>query len=168
MGVRLDIVEEFMHPFTRTDPRYQAETLTSLTQLEFLGFEEIPGRGVIFGGDSRETIEREAADLARIVREQVIPFFEEYRSLQAVEQGLNPTGAEALTSPIWPEDRRRFDGSIEPYRAMHGIATAYLIRSSRLPALVDAYRGQLSGMVAEIRERYETLADFVSQGSNPG
>lgn len=161
MGIRLDEVEVLIHPFAETAEKWKSETLTSLTQLEFLGLTGAPGRGVLFGGDDEASVSQAARNLAQVVEERVLPFFDSYMDLRAVERGLNPPGAEELRDPIWPVDRSRFDGSNEPYRAMHGIATAYLVERDCLSALVDAYRGQLSQMVPEIRSKFEALAEFI-------
>lgn len=163
MGIRLDQVEALIHPFAETDERWKSETLTSLTQLEFLGLVGTPGRGVLFGGDDEASLGHAARNLAQVVEERVLTFFDSYTDLRAVEAGLNPPGAENLREPIWPVDRSRFDGSNEPYRAMHGIATAYLAGSDRLPALIIAYRGQLSQMVPEIQSKFEALAEFIQE-----
>ena len=163
MGIRLDEVEALMHPFAGTEERFRGETLTSLTQLEFLGLTGRPGRGVLFGGDDEANLHHAALALAQVVTERVLPFFDNYVDLRAVEAGLNPPGAEDLRVPIRQNDRSRFDDSNEPYRAMHGIATAYLMGRDCLPSLIDAYRGQLSVMVPEIRSRFEALTEFIKR-----
>ncbi len=163
MGVRLDEVESLIHPFAGTDPRYQAETLTSLTQLEFLGVEETsPNQGAKFGGETEAELKTAADRLVAILVERVLPFFDEYRDLAALDRGLNPEGIESAMPPIWPVDRSRFDDSNEPYRQMHGIAVAYLNRNPRLPALIEAYRGQLTGLVDPIGTKYESFATHIA------
>lgn len=167
MGIRLEEVEDLVNPFAGTEAKYRAETLTSLTQLEFLGLTSTPGLGVRFGGDDDASLTRAAQALTEVVTERVLPFFERYHDLRTVEAGLNPPGSEELRTPRLRSDRSRFDDSNEPYRAMRGIATAYLVGQDNLPALIEAYRGQLSQMVPEIRSKFEALAEFLLANPRP-
>lgn len=161
LGIRLEEVESFVAPFTGVLPEHRSLTLTSLTQLEHFGLKVEGGRGVLFRGDSHDTLCQAASRLADVLRLHAVPFLDRYRDLPSVEAGLNPPGAEGISSPIWPEDHSRFDGTNEPYRAMHGIATAYLVGNPKTLSLIHAYRGQLSGMVEEIRSKYESLAKHI-------
>lgn len=155
--VRIDAVEEFVAPFIGVQPKDRAITVTSLTQLEHFGLRADPGRFVLFRGSDADTIRASAVDLANVVERHVVPFLDRNQDLASIAAGLNPPGAEAITSPIFPDDRSRFDGSVEPYRAIRGVATAYLVGDPRLPELIKAYRGQLTGMVDPIRAPFESF-----------
>jgi hypothetical protein len=161
LGIRIDEVEDFLVPFTGVREEDRRTTLTTLTQLDHFIPATDPGRGVLYKCTSEVELQNGLQQLAELVEARIVPFFHHYNSLEAVASGLNPIGAEFLDRPIWPIDHSRFDGSTEPYRAMHGIAVAFLTKDPRLPNLINAYRGQLSGMIVEIQAQYEKLASWI-------
>jgi hypothetical protein len=97
-----------------------------------------------------------------MVRERVLPFFEEYRDIAAVNRGLNPEGAERVFRIVGFPDRRAFDATNQPYRAMTGVAAAYLANDPRLDALISAYRSQISEMPEHDRSKFDNLVDYLS------
>src|SRR5262245_25360569 len=58
--IRLEAVQEITNRFSGSPPKYHSTTLTSITQLEFLGVPAEPGRSVTFHVESE-------ADLAAIM-----------------------------------------------------------------------------------------------------
>lgn len=161
--LRLDAVQAILHPHAGTDPRYHGITLTSITQLEHLGLIGEPGRGVLW----RVTSEAELADAlvaaTAVVRERVLPFFDAHCDLASIHAALNPPGAERITEPVWPLDRRVFDSTNPPYGAIAAVAAASLVGDPRLPALVDAYRGQLRNLTEPDRAKFESIAAALVQ-----
>lgn len=77
-------------------------TLTSITQLEFLGLPAEPGRGVVFRVQSEPELASTLPGVLAIVRERVLPFFDEYRDVARVNRGFNPEGAERIFQTSWP------------------------------------------------------------------
>ena len=156
MTVRLDAVQAIVNQFSGSPPPYHGITTTSLTQLEFFGLPADRGR-VEFRASSEPELASALPGVAALVRERVVPFFDEYRDIAALNRGLNPDGAELVTRLPWPPDRRAFDASNQPYRAMAGAAVARLAGDPRWEQLVAAYRAQLSGAAEQDRRKFEEL-----------
>jgi len=97
-----------------------------------------------------------------MIRERVLPFFEEYRDVAAVNRGLNPEGAERLFRIVGFPDRREFDATNQPYRAMTGVAVAFLADDPRLSDLISAYRSQISEMQEHDRSKFDNLVNYLS------
>jgi hypothetical protein len=161
---RLDAAEEITSRFSGSPEKYHAETVTAMTQLEFFGLPGKPGGGVQFELKSEADVPAVLPGVAALVRDRLLPFFEEYRDLAALNRGLNPAGAERLVEPRWPRDRGEFDASNQPYRAMAGVAVAHLAGDARFNALAAAYRGQLRDMQAHDREKFEHMVSHLLQG----
>ena len=124
--VRLESVEAIKNQSLETPERYRDGTVSSLTQLEFLGLPAQPGAETKSEAKSEAQLADALGSVATMVGERVVPFFDEYRDLAALNRGLNPPGAD-LRELTWPPNRRAvFDGSNPPYRLMTGVITAHL------------------------------------------
>jgi len=154
---RLEAVQDITNRFTGSPPNYHSMALTSITQLEFLGLPAKAGNRVDFEVSSEAELVATLPGILAMVRERVLPFFEEYRDIAAVNRGMNPEGAERVFHIVGFPDRREFDATNQPYRAMTGVAVAYLANDPRLEALISAYRSQISEMQDHDRSKFENL-----------
>jgi hypothetical protein len=161
--IRLEPVQEIINQFSGSPPKYHSTTLTSITQLEFLGLLAKPGKGVNFEVSSEAELMAVMPGVLTMLRERALPFFEEYRDIAAVNRGLNPEGAERVHRIVGFPDRRAFDATIQPYRAMTGVVAAYLANDPRLDALISAYQSQLNEMPEHNRSKFENLVDFLNE-----
>ena len=161
LGVRLDTVQEIIN-------RFSGIAMTSMTQLEHQGLSPEKGLGVWYKVRSLEELWAAMVSTCAMVRERVLPFFEEYKDVRALNRGLNPAGAERAHQLIWPADRRQFDPGNVPYRQMAGIAVAYVARDSRLNDLIAAYGSQLNQLAQDRRSMYQQLADYILSGPADG
>jgi hypothetical protein len=161
--IRLEAVQEITNRFSGSPPKYHAMTLTSITQLEFLGLPADSGRGVRFHAESDAELIAVMPRVLEIVRERILPFFEEYHDIAAVNRGLNPKGSERVFRIVGLPDRRSFDATNQPYRAMTGVAVAHLANDPRLPELVSAYRSQISEMPEHDRSKFDNLVNYLSE-----
>jgi hypothetical protein len=159
--VRLEAVQEIINRFSGSPPEYHGTTLTSVTQLEFLGL-PAEGGGVEYRATSEHELAAVLPGVAAMVRERVVPFFNEYWDVAALNRGLNPDGAEVVTQLPWPRDRRTFDASQQPYRAMSGAAVARLAGDPRWEKLVGAYRAQVAGMAEDDCKKFESLVAYLA------
>ena len=75
---------------------------------------------------------------------------------------MNPEGAERVFRIVGFPDRRAFDATNQPYRAMTGAVAAYLAKDPRLDALIGAYRSQISEMPEHDRSRFENLVSYLN------
>lgn len=165
--IRLEAVQEITNRFSGAPQKYHSKTLTSITQLEFLGLPAEPGRGVRFHVESEAELAAVMPNAVHIIRERVLPFFEEHRDVAAVNRGLNPEGADRVFQIVEFPDRRAFDATYQPYRAMMGIAVARLANDPRFPGLVSAYRSQICEMQEHDRAKFDNLVDYLNSERRP-
>lgn len=155
--VRIEAAQEIINRFSGSPPKYHSMALTSITQLEHLGVPAEPGRGVIYRVSSEAELRAILPAVLLNVRRKVLPFFDEYRNIEALNRGLNPVGVERQFKVVWPPDRHAFDATNQPYRSMTGVVAAYLARDPRLPELIAAYRAQIKEVREDDRQRFEDL-----------
>ena len=164
--IRLEAVQEITNRFTGSLPEYHGISVTSITQLEHMGLRADRGVSVRYCVESEADLTAILPRILTVVRERVLPFFEEYRDLAAVNRGLNPKGTgkwwTRLLQFLMPAGRREFDATDLPYRAMKGVTVAHLARDPRLAALITAYRCQVSSMPESDRQKFENLVDYLS------
>lgn len=160
--IRLEAVQEVINRFSGSPPKYHSMTLTSITQLEFLGLPAESGRGVNFRVESQAQLRAVTPGVLNIVRDWVLPFFDEYRDVAAVNRGLNPEGAERVFRIVGFPDRRSFDATNQPYRAMAGVAVAHLAEDPRLSELISAYQSQISEMQEHDRTKFDNLVNYLN------
>jgi hypothetical protein len=160
--MRFDAVQDITNRFAGSPPKYHSMTLTSITQLEYLGLPAKPGSGVDFEVSSEAELMAVMPGVLAMVPERLLAFFEEYRDIVAVNRGLNPEGAERVFRIIGFPDRRAFDATNQPYRAMTGVVAAYLANDPRLDALISAYRSQISEMREHDRSKFESLVGYLN------
>jgi hypothetical protein len=160
--MRFEAVQDITNRFSGSPPKYHSMTLTSITQLEFLGLPAKPGLGVDYEVSSEAELIAIMPGVLTMVGERVLPFFEEYRDIAAVNRGLNPEGAERVFRIVGFPDRRAFDATNQPYRAMTGVVAAYLAKDQRLDALIGAYRSQISEMTEHDRSKFDNMVSYLS------
>lgn len=165
---RFEAVQEITNRFSGALPKYHAMTLTSITQLEFLGLAAGPSNCVDFEVSSEAELMAAMPGVLTMMRERVLPFFEDYRDIAAVNRGLNPEGAERVSRVVDFPDRREFDATNQPYRAMTGVVAAYLADDPRLDALIGAYRSRISDMPEHDRLKFDNLVNHLAHGQIRG
>jgi hypothetical protein len=163
---RLEAVQDIVNRFSGALPKYHSTTLTSITQLEFLGITPRSGQSVRFEMQSEAELAAVLPGVLELMAERVLPFFEEYRDLASLNRGLNPAGAEIAASGTSGYDRQAFDTTNQPYRAMTGVAVACLAQDLRLSALIGAYRAQIAELPDSERAKFERLASELIQRNN--
>jgi len=156
--VRLDSVQDITNKFSGAPVEYHETTLTSITQLEHLGLTPNTSHGAQFTVRSESELIAILPHLTEIVRSKVMPFFEKYITIDAINEGLNPPGAErdAFERP-WPCGRQAFDATNYPYRAMTAIVVAHLAKDPRFSQLLPAYRSQLRYYAEVDRMKFENV-----------
>ena len=160
--MRVEAVQDITNRFSGSPPKYHSMTLTSITQLEFLSLAAGPGNRVDFEVSSEAELMAVMPGVLTMMSERVLPFFEEYRDIAAVNRGLNPEGTERSFRIVGFPDRRAFDATNQPYRAMTGVVAAYLANDPRLDALIGAYRSQISEMPEHDRSKFENLVSYLN------
>jgi hypothetical protein len=156
--VRLDAVQRIVNQFSGSPLKYHDSAMTTLTQLEYFGMPPA-GSPVQYEVKSEQDLESVLPAVNALISTRVLPFFDEYRDLPSLNRGLNPEGMESRLEPIRFSDRREFDGSNQPYRAMNGVTVAYLSNDVRLPRLIEAYRAQICNCQSHDRQKFEALVN---------
>ena len=154
--IRLDAVQEITNSFSGSPAKYHDITVTTITQMEHLGLPFNQGKSFAYRVKSESEFVSILPQVLDFVRNKVVPYFERYTTISAVNAGLNPPNAEhdAVSIP-WPPDARAFDASNYPYRAMTAVVVAHLANDPRFASLVSAYRGQIRQCDEEDRQKFE-------------
>jgi hypothetical protein len=72
--IRLQAVQDITNRFSGSPPKYHGITLTSITQLEFLGLPAEPGSGVRYQVKSESELAAALPSVLAIVQERALPF----------------------------------------------------------------------------------------------
>lgn len=131
--IRLDAVQEIVNRFAGVLAEDYGDTMTSCTQLEYFDLPEHE-----YQVHSEAELAAVMPGICAMVREKVIPFFDQYRGVTSLNGAMNPEGAERGNPPLWS---RAFFGTIDlPYNSMVALTVAYLAKDSRLKDLIAAYQ----------------------------
>ena len=187
LALRLTAVEELVQRILETPPQYAGSTMTTLTQLEHFGLEPKPGRGVWFPIASPEDGAVVVEELRALVQAQLLPFFARYQDLASVAEGVladwapsavaapgperpkplvrllrpfqRPAAAPVAEDPwaAWTRERRLFNQTLQPHRALKNVAVAHLAGSPHVAAMVESYRRELAPFIESERQQFEEL-----------
>jgi hypothetical protein len=146
-GFRAADAERLYNQFSGIKPKYQSESLTCVVGLEAIA-PEVPRQGVVVSDD--RPLSDAVSWLAPILARDVFPFLDAHRTLHGLSELLNG------------DQDRRFDRTMEPDRAMHGVVLAYLTRTPDWLALATAYRSRLTDAVGEEElARFDQLTEYL-------
>lgn len=120
--IRLDAVEEIFHQFSGSPPKFHSMSDTTITRLDY--FTGGPGKyKVTTAGD----VTFVGAILPSAIRENIMPFFNEYNNVQALDRGVNCL-------------RPGIDITQNPSGAMHAVIVAHLAGNTDFDRLVAKHR----------------------------
>jgi len=162
---RLHAAQAITNPFHGSPPKYHSITQTVLTQLEHLGL-----RNCRWQAETESDLELKLSEVGSVVRDAVIPFFQQYRDLSTIAAAANPaeapvvppTGNGMTTGIGILADRVLFSSGNHPYRAMSAITLAYLAHFTNFEALVSRYQKELSALHHQgERDKFDKLVQFL-------
>jgi hypothetical protein len=142
LSVRLEAVQAIFNQFGGGPPKYFAITTTSATLLDYF-FEGTEQKKEFEVRDEVE-IEMAMLELTPVVRDRILPFLDEYRTVDALNRGMN-------------FGNEKFDRLNEPYRSMSALTVARLAKEPRFPELVARYRERVATCQAHDREKLAKL-----------
>lgn len=151
---RLDAVESLFHPFAETMPQYYKETVTALTQLEHLGEEGTPGRGVIYSVTTDEELATVLIAVSKLISGKVLPFLNRHTTLAALDAAMNPENVMAT-------GRQAFDSSHHPYRGMRAVIVAYLNQNPCFEQLVSRYQEEMRSLISSEQIKFDRLVHYL-------
>src|ERR1051325_1093655 len=82
--VRIEAVEEIFHQFSRSPPKYHSMSTTTITRLEY--FTGGSGRYKV---TTAEDVASSGRFLSNVIRDRIIPFFNEHQDVQALDRAVN-------------------------------------------------------------------------------
>lgn len=172
--VAMDAVTSLLKPFGGG---------TILTQLEHFGLEPVRPYGVQLPIPSLEAVGQTVGKAASVIRGQLLPYFDRYQTVAALDEALHGGGSEeeqrpqgwqgivarlrprpeAAATDEWLARRQAFDSSGPPYREMTALAIARLAGNPRFEELVTRYRGQLVGLQPVDAQKFEQLVALLRE-----
>lgn len=142
IGIRLDAVEDIFNQFSGAMGAGQAQTTTSLTQLDYFT-QEIRKEYEV---STKEEIDSALSDLTPLINSKILPFLEQYQDVQSLDDAINRKKL--------PE----FDSTQLLSHAMHSIILAKLANNPSFSALVKEYAKSFEDSQPADRERFDRLA----------
>ena len=123
--IRLDAAEEIFHEVSGTPPKYRSMSFT--TNTPFGRFTKGPTNFKVI---TAEEVAAAARLLSPVIRERIIPFFDEYKDVKELDRGVN------CQEP-------GIDSTHFPWRAMHSIILAHLAGNKDFDDLVAKHRSTM-------------------------
>ncbi len=140
--IRLDAAEEVFHQFSGSLPKYHAKSFTTITRLEHftggLGRYKVTAAGDIASAGSV---------LAGVIREKIIPFFNEYQDAQALDRAVNC-------------QRPGIDITQNPSGAMHAVILARLVENKDFERIIARHRTDMQ-LAPEVAHPFNRLVEYL-------
>ena len=142
ISIRLDQVEDILHMFSGSPPQYHKASATFISDMSRFQTSK-PSYAVT----TPEDIQAALAVLHPIVLNQIIPFFDGHKNLEAVAQVLNPDSIPEMMPGVGP--------------AMHAAIVARLTHNPNLESIVSAYQERLARFPKNIQDQFNCLVDYL-------
>jgi len=140
--IRLDTVEEIFHQFSGSPPKYHSMSFTTITRLE--SFTVGPGRYKVMTAEDIASAERV---LSRVIRDKIIPFFNEHKDVQALDRAVNC-------------QHPGIDVTQNPSGAMHAVILARLAGNKDFELIVGKHRTDMQ-LAPEIANPFNRLVEYL-------
>jgi hypothetical protein len=140
--IRLDAVEQVFHQFSGSPPKYHPMSFTTITRLEH--FTGGPGKyKVSTAGDVTSV----GGALSGVIRDKIIPFFNEHKDVQALDRGVN-----RLQPGI--------DITQNPSGAMHAVILAHMAGNTDFDHLVTKLRNDMQ-LAPDVPHAFNRLVEYL-------
>ncbi len=147
LAIRLEAVQEIVHPFSGSPPKYHKITTTTLTQLDwFFPGEPKPKQ---YSVKSEHDVVDAVEQLAPVIRQKILPFLDRYRDVTAIDEMMNRLDP----SP---------DSTHMPVRGMTALAVARLAGNPKFDELAAKYLTDLRP-APMIAQKFAALIDHLRQ-----
>lgn len=152
MCMRIDEVERVFNLFSGSPPKYHAMTLTTMTPLGYF-YPGLQGKKE-YKVETAEEVRNAVQDLSAISG-KITRFLDQHQNIKSLDATMNS------------DDGLHFDGSANPYRAMHALILARLAKNPEFEKLAAQYHAQslnwnsadkkkLDDLVLYLREQLKT------------
>jgi hypothetical protein len=138
-AIRIDAVEELFHRCSGAPPPYQKQSSTTLTQLSYFG------QPAELEATSPAEVTAAAVRLAPVITGQILPFFDRYNDVAALDRSLNGGGDPGL------------DSTQLPSRALHWVAIGHLAGNPGVKQIAARFAEEMREFPETERARLDCL-----------
>jgi hypothetical protein len=146
LTTRLDAVENIFNQFNSAPAAYHSLTVTSITQLDYFFADEPPPKQ--FSVYSEADIVAAVQQLAPLLRDRILPFFDSHRDIAALDAAMN--GGDP-----------QFDKSNPVTRNMHALVLARLAGNPRFEQLVSSYEDAMKHFVEAAKQGFPEIVAYL-------
>jgi hypothetical protein len=140
--IRLDAVEEILHRFSGSPPKYHSMSDTTITRLEY--FTGDPGRYKV---TTASDVASAVGSLSSVIREKIIPFFDKHHDVLALDAAVNC-------------QRPGIDITQNPPGAMHSVILAKLAGNKDFDRLVVKHQTEME-LAPEADHPFNRLVEYL-------
>lgn len=140
--IRLDAVEEIFNLFSGVAPKHHSTTTTTITRLEYF----TGGRGE-YEVTTPEDVASAGGILSLVIRDKIIPFFNEHKDVQALDRAVN-------------SEYPGIDITQNPSGAMHSVILARMAENKDFECIVAKHRTDLQ-LAPEIAHSFNRLVEYL-------
>jgi hypothetical protein len=142
--IRLDAAEEIFHQFSGSPPKYHSMSETTITGLEY--FTGRPAMST-YNVSTADDVASAGRVLSVVIRDKIIPFFNEYQDLSAVDRAVNC-------------QQPGIDKTQNPSGAMHAVILARLAGNKDFERVVDKHRTDMQ-LPREAAHPFNRLVEYL-------
>ena len=140
--IRLYAVEEIFHRFSGAPPKYHSLSYTTITRSE-----HFTGGSSKYRVTTAEEVASVGVVLSSVVRNKIIPFFDEHQDLQSVDKVVNV-------------EQPGIDITLSPSGAMHSVILAHLAGNKDFERIVIKHRTDM-GLTPEVDHPFNRLVNHL-------
>lgn len=142
--IRLHAAQEIVNLFSGAPAKYHAITTTTITQLAY--FVQRDSKYLVTDDEDVIAVGR---SLSPIMREHIVPFFDTYKDITALDRGVN-----CLLPSI--------DSTLYPVKAMTAIVLARLAGNPELDRIISNHRIAMQRLGSE-PQAYDQLVEYLKR-----
>jgi hypothetical protein len=140
--IRLDAVEEIFHQFSGSPTKYHSLSFTTFTNLQYF-----TGGPAKYKVTTEDDVASAGEILSSVIRVKIIPFFNEYENIQALDKAVN-CGQPGI------------DFTQNPSGAMHRVILAHLAGNADSDRLVAKYRSDMQ-LAPDAAHPFNRLVEYL-------
>jgi hypothetical protein len=142
MTIRLEAAEEIFHRFSGSPPKYHSMSVTTITRLEH--FTGVPSK---FKVRTREDVESAGVALSGVIRDKIIPFFDDHQDVDALDRAVN-------------RQHPGIDITLNPSGAMHSVILAHLASNNDFDRIVSEHQTDMQ-LPPEESHPFNALVEYL-------
>jgi hypothetical protein len=140
--IRLDAVEEVFHQFSGSPPKYHPLSFTIATHLE-----HFTGGPAKYKVSTAGDVTSVGGALSGIIQDKIIPFFDEFKDVQALDRGVNRC-------------QPGIDKTRNPSGAMHAVILAHMAGNTDFDSLVTKLHNDMQ-LAPDVPHAFNRLIEYL-------